>query len=287
MVQRLGRVNRRGEGGAEIKVFWSEPSVKGVNTPPESEKRALTASASKAVIEKLPQIGDALDASPGALRQLAESARNNDMLKALVHAATTPEPLRPALNRALVDSWSMTSLETHTGRPDVAPWLRGWIEDEKPQTTVVWRTHLPLRIGDGGRVIVPGRSEINDFFEAAPPHQSEKLETETYRVATWLQERGNALLKRKQCSPEEAVEDEDTNPEVSAVDDLDAEELSARQARKLQRDDIVALTLSSSGAYADCFTLGDLAQERKTTRRRILRTNSPGISCCSVRISAA
>jgi hypothetical protein len=31
----------------------------------------------------------------------------------------------------------------------------------------------------------------------------------------------------------------------------------------LRRDDIVALILSSSGAYAGLFTLGDLAQERK------------------------
>ena len=77
MVQRLGRVNRRGEGDAEIKVFWSEPSVKDANAPTESEKRALIAFASKAVVESLPQIDDARDASPGALRQLAESARSD------------------------------------------------------------------------------------------------------------------------------------------------------------------------------------------------------------------
>jgi CRISPR-associated endonuclease/helicase Cas3 len=40
MVQRLGRVNRRGEGDAEITVFWSEPSVKDANAPTES-KNAL------------------------------------------------------------------------------------------------------------------------------------------------------------------------------------------------------------------------------------------------------
>jgi CRISPR-associated endonuclease/helicase Cas3 len=265
MAQRLGRVNRRGEGNAEIKVFWTEPSVKDANAPSEPEKRALIAFASKAVIENLPQIDGAFDASPGALRQLAESARRDAALKALIDAATTPEPLRPALNRAVVEAWSMTSLETHTGRPDVAPWLRGWV-DEKPQTTIVWRTHLPIRVDARGRTVLPSKAEIEDFFEAAPPQESEKLETETYRVMVWLQERSRALLKRKRRHPEEGVEDEDTDPEASAADDRDAEEpteQTAPQARKLQRDDIVALILSSGGPYAGRYTLGDLTEEPK------------------------
>jgi CRISPR-associated endonuclease/helicase Cas3 len=55
MAQRLGRVNRRGEGDAEIKVFWRAPAIKDVNAPTEAEKRALIGFASKAVIEQLPQ----------------------------------------------------------------------------------------------------------------------------------------------------------------------------------------------------------------------------------------
>ena len=54
--------------------------------------------------------------------------------------------LRPALNRALVDAWAMTSLEEHAGRPDVEPWLRGWQDAEGPQCAVVWREHLPVRV---------------------------------------------------------------------------------------------------------------------------------------------
>ena len=87
----------------------------------------------------------------------------------------------------------MTSLETHTGRPDILPWLRGWVEEE-PQTTIVWRRHLPVRVDARGRTLVAGKVEIEDFFEAAPPHESEKLETETYRVAAWLQSRAKILL---------------------------------------------------------------------------------------------
>ena len=142
MVQRLGRANRRGKGDAEVVVLWSEPSVKNAEAPTEAEQRATTAIAAKAAIEGLPLTNGAFDASPGALRRLAEAAPEDGDLKALIDKATTPEPPRPALSRALVDAWSMTSLKEHTGRPAVAPWLRGWVE-EVPQTTVVWRKHLP------------------------------------------------------------------------------------------------------------------------------------------------
>jgi CRISPR-associated endonuclease/helicase Cas3 len=185
MVQRLGRVNRRGEGNAQIKVFWREPLPKKPDAPSEADKRVLLAFKSKAVFGRLPRIDDAFDASPGALRRLAE----NPTTRPLIEAATTPEPLRPALSRPLVDAWSMTSLEAHTGRPEVTPWLRGWEEEERPETTVIWREHIPVPIGADDLELRRHKAEIEDFFQAAPPHESEKLGTETYRVATWMQER--------------------------------------------------------------------------------------------------
>jgi hypothetical protein len=129
-------------------------------------------------------LGAGFSGRVAALRALAESARKNSALKTLIEAATTSEPLRPALNRALVDAWSLTSLPTHTGRADVAPWLRGWMDD-RVQTTIIWRTHLPLREGtrDWPRTSSE-QKEVEDFFDAAAPHENEKLETETYRVAS-------------------------------------------------------------------------------------------------------
>jgi CRISPR-associated endonuclease/helicase Cas3 len=130
------------------------------------------------------------------------------------------------------------------------------------QITVIWRTHLPIRVGIGGVTVLPGVAEIEDFFEAAQPHQSEELDTETYRVASWLQQRANALLKRDQRIP--AVADVGTDPDASGADEIDLQEPEAvSQAWTLRRDDIVGLILSSSGAYAGRYTLGDLAQERK------------------------
>jgi CRISPR-associated endonuclease/helicase Cas3 len=241
MAQRLGRVNRRGDGNAEIKVFWSTPSIKDAGAPTPAEKRSLVAFASKAVVEALPRLGGGFDASPLALRQLGGDLESEEGHKDLVSSATTPEPLRPAINRALVDSWSMTSLEGHAGRPDVRPWLRGWVDDDQ-QTSTIWRNHLPIRIDDSGRTIIPDSAEIEDFFEAAPPHESEKLDTETYRVTSWLQERALALAKRSQSGKEEGT---------------------TQSAPQLQRDDIVALVLSVSGAFERHYKLGELARERK------------------------
>lgn len=135
--------------------------------------------------------------SPDALLKLRA---RHDLADAL-RAATTVEPLRPELTRPLVDAWSMTSLDVHPGRPDVDPWLRGFRPNDPPQTTVVWRRHLPVRT-DGSF----DAKAAKHFFEAAPPHTSEQLETETHLLLDWLIARaaaiagapGEALLEAKQ-----------------------------------------------------------------------------------------
>jgi CRISPR-associated endonuclease/helicase Cas3 len=63
----------------------------------------------------LATIGEGGNLSPGALDRLKRLGDRNDTLQ----DATTVDPLRPALTRALVDAWSMTSLSDHSGRPEV------------------------------------------------------------------------------------------------------------------------------------------------------------------------
>lgn len=185
MVQRLGRVNRRGDGDARIVVVHEEePKPKKPDDPKPDEVRAAIAWRSLALLGRLPRQDSGHDVSPAALSALKDEHADE------VQQATTPEPLRPALTRALVDAWSMTSLEVHTGRPEVAPWLRGWVEDD-PQTTLVWRTYLPMRTRDDPAT----DEEVDDFFEAAPPHLTEKLELETWRVVEWLVARAERLTK--------------------------------------------------------------------------------------------
>ncbi|MGE3965944.1 MAG: type I-U CRISPR-associated helicase/endonuclease Cas3 [Planctomycetota bacterium] len=151
----------------------------------------------RALRELLAVVGDQGSLSPEALLTL----RNRSCLADALRDATTVEPLRPELTRPLVDAWSMTSLDEHPGRPEVDPWLRGFRPNDRPQTTVLWRRHLPVRT-DG---TFDARA-AKRFFEAAPPHTSEELETETHLVLAWLIERaatvceaeGEALLGAKQ-----------------------------------------------------------------------------------------
>lgn len=206
MVQRLGRVNRRGDGDAEVIVI-AEPASKdaekalgklreGKDLAP-NEVTTLEVfglmEAVQQVVNSLPQVeGDAKNASLEALRHLRIKATADDEFMKLIGDSTTPEPLRPAINRPLVDAWSMTSLKEHTGRPEVGPWLRGWIKDDPPQTTVIWRKHLPVRT-TGPNV---SAHEIEMFFEAARPHASEALETDTHRVVKWLFARAKAISEK-------------------------------------------------------------------------------------------
>lgn len=237
MVQRLGRVNRRGgkDRLAEITVVdEGEPKPKKPEQPTADEKmRIRVYQGIKKLFAELRSDGEAeISVSPEALRQLNERAAKDESLSKLIADASSPAPLRPALNRALVDAWAMTSLSEHTGRPEVEPWLRGWVDDV-PQTTVAWRKHLPVRSGAPAN-----KKEIEDFFEAAPLHVSETLETESYRVMKWLQTRAAKL---------------DKIPDGEKV---------------LKAGDVVAILLKIDGSLARALKLGDLLGTSKEDKKR-------------------
>lgn len=248
MVQRLGRVNRRGEGAAQVLALDPGPfEPKGAG----SEEKARIAAAHEAVmslLRRLPQGQEGLDASPGAIRALVQDAAPE--LRSLIARATTPSPLRPAISRPLLDAWSMTSLREHTGRPEVAPWLRGWIDDE-PRTLLLWRAHLPLpQFNLAERAL---ERTITDFFEAAPPHLEEQLETETRRVVDWLINRAKRLTGK-------------TPPKQPTTDEAD----DADDSKPLHDDSIVAIALTTSGDLATKLRLKPLSDARKDRLQRDL-----------------
>ena len=249
MVQRFGRVNRRGNGIAEIRVLLQR------DKPIEKEKADLEKALAKperqrgsrdhelvrqfdlapkyrVALEALSLIDgeSARDASPNALRQLKIKSQNDDKLSDILKAATTPAPLRPELTRPVLESWSMTSLEKHSARPFVVPWLRGWVDDE-PQTTIVWRKYLPTASASCTD------KQIGEFFEAAPIHLTEELETTSNDVFNWLLKRASAIAKFR------------TNPKKADIEKI----------LLLPRDsDIVAIILNRSGDFEKKMTLGDL-----------------------------
>lgn len=262
MVQRLGRVNRRGDGDARVVVVVdSEPAPSDAMKKAIEKKKASNAAKGqldeltkklgvlqaertpvprgqkksaddKAVEEKRKQAEKELEKSISVCKKCIKAFKDKDATTAAPHEAavaqhralqtllaavgeegslspdalltlrgrqdladalrdaTTAEPLRPELTRAVVDAWSMTSLGEHPGRPEVDPWLRGFRPNDPPQTTVVWRRYLPVQ-ADG----TFDAKTAKRFFEAAPPHTSEQLETETHLVLDWLIKRAVAIMK--------------------------------------------------------------------------------------------
>ena len=259
MVQRLGRVNRRGDGEANV---WIVPVTLDSETkkavaksqqleaqrrpdaddgddaeendkPPKKLKEDERArverwrrrQATERAVRSLPSSPDGFhDASPRAVTELKKQR------PALVEEGSTPAPLRPELTRAVLESWSMTSLEEHPGRPKVAPWLRGWV-DEEPQTAVVWRKWLP-RNADAGA-----------FFDAAPIETVETLEQETKYVFEWLFKRVKQAAKSN---------DDDGDGSTGEVDQ--------DRGRSLQRDDVVVFVVDDRPRG---WTLGELDDVEK------------------------
>jgi CRISPR-associated endonuclease/helicase Cas3 len=229
MVQRLGRVNRRGEGEAVVIVVPAET---------DDEREKSRRNAVRELLHELPTTAPGfLDASPRALTAL----KTNPAFGSMIERASTPAPLHPPLTRALVEAWAMTSLEEHSGRPEVAPWIRGWPdEEEKPQTKVVWRAHLPVT--DNGRLF--GKQGLEAFRDAADPHLSEQLETETWRVLDWLNARIDAVVAQQSTAlPEDGQRVLCRHDVVAVIFDsqtgrdrvIPAIELSAKAKRELGR----------------------------------------------------
>ena len=233
------------------------------------------------------------NASPAALLQLSSSDHS------AIREASTPPPLRPALTRPLVDAWSMTSLKEHTGRPRIEPWLRGWVKDE-PQTSVIWRTYLPVRSGKPAT-----KREIEDFFDAAPPDTRERLETETWHVWDWLTKRIEKLVPKNkaqkalaqeiweaevseepdaEAEPEDIENAETTTEESPSIEEeeiandaadataegdhnhADSAQREAVTPEPFDADEVVAIVLSASGDYVRSLWARDILFASQTTK---------------------
>lgn len=274
MVQRFGRVNRRGDKKAEIKVIAIPPKLPAGKQPAaldliepqppikpaenadkaalkeykqaqaafekafkayqkaqeehaqalasyqQTAKAFLSYQAQLKVIEQLEN-----NASPGAIIALKRKIPSQQLA-----AAISEEPLRPALTRALVDAWSMTSLEQHTARPAIEPWLRGWLPNKEPETSLVWREYLPWRDNDAS----PNATEVEAFFEHTPIHLSETLEVPVYQAVGTIVKRLKQLFKGQEL-PEKPVLLA-LNPSGKLVKDgaLTARQLVEKETKDLQ-----------------------------------------------------
>jgi CRISPR-associated endonuclease/helicase Cas3 len=183
IIQRLGRVNRRGEGKAEVHLFAGrrdEKKKKWEGKDTSSKHTFESASiAATAALKALPKIsaGTIYDASPKAFQHLTKPAE-----------ALSPKPDTLELTDILLDAWSMTTIvESMPGRPPIAPWLRG-IEKDEPQTTFAWRAELDL---DGFDRL--DCEDIEEWFDAHRVLPHEALSVSTGSALVWMTERWKAF----------------------------------------------------------------------------------------------
>jgi CRISPR-associated endonuclease/helicase Cas3 len=168
MIQRFGRVNRLGVDSdgrpraATITVVVEQTN----DRDPLREELKKTAE----VLRRLPQAGDAYDASPQALDALLKSGD--------AQAAFAPSPQVRPVSDILLDNWSLTSITGEMpGRPEVAPYLHGVADWEPPETFVVWRAEL----AELARADV-SNDDLEEVFDAFPIRAAERLRDRTDRV---------------------------------------------------------------------------------------------------------
>lgn len=133
MAQRLGRVNRYGEGDARVDVVYA-PAKKD-DTPLEKARTKTLG-----VLDRLPTVDDRHAASPQAFMDLMSDLSQEDRDKAF-----TPIPTILDTSDILFDAWAMTSIRGKLpGRPPVAPYLHGVAGWQPAETHVAWRKEVEL-----------------------------------------------------------------------------------------------------------------------------------------------
>lgn len=253
MAQRFGRVNRRGEGRAEIDlVYETDPNPK-----PPSPAFEAARWRTKAALERLTAcdwIDDRFDASPAALgvlmRQLTEAERD---------AAFAPPPTILPATDFLFDAWALTTIKGKLpGRPPVEPYLHGISDWQPPETHVAWREEVwELRPrftseeerkqqepGERKRLAKYAAELLADY--PLKPH--ELLREPSYRAFKHLE----ALAKRRPDDPAWLIDDED-NVEV-----LTLKELADKDEKDRINGKIVLLAPASGGLEAGMLNGGSV-----------------------------
>lgn len=177
LVQRLGRVNRRGGEGryARVDVVGNATTK---DKPSEVEQAVAVTLDLLQAWTKTSE--DGLDVSPGNIRRLL-----GDTSREAIEGAFSPRPDAPPLTDILLDAWSLTSIQTMPGRPEVASFLHGLTRDP-PETFVAWRREISI-LADANT----DEATLGVWFSACRIESRERLRDRTDRIKKALK----ALLK--------------------------------------------------------------------------------------------
>ena len=201
LAQRLGRVNRYGDGDAQVHVFCEplKPPPKKTADGEEADGDEEGAGKRKdefdharffarEILDALPVRADGLrDGSPAALRALSKEERLR---------ASTPQPDILSVDALLFDRWSYTTITNRLpGRPPVAEWLHGKAEWEPPRTSIAWRREVEWLTEDH-----LGSQGLDDFLADYPLRSREVLSDLTVRVLKQLK----AIVERDEAAEHRA-----------------------------------------------------------------------------------
>jgi CRISPR-associated endonuclease/helicase Cas3 len=143
MIQRLGRVNRDGDGDAVVHVVKvKEKRKKKIEKPIQRTWEYLNSVSS--------------DASPLTL-----------LLNPPPRDAVEPRPPYPPLPYWILDSWALTTLTEWPSRPEVEAWLKG-LEDSPPDVYFAWREDVDF-------LVKLGSQQIAEVIRNYPPLSREIL----------------------------------------------------------------------------------------------------------------
>ncbi|MFO1420727.1 MAG: type I-U CRISPR-associated helicase/endonuclease Cas3 [Candidatus Competibacteraceae bacterium] len=172
MVQRFGRVNRVGLfPESAIDVVVDEEALRKEQEGDSGKPKPLTRT-----LELLESLDG--DASVVRVSQIAG-----------YREACQPPPVLLDLDEWILDAWSVTGLRTadFPQRPDVALWLHGLTEAERPETQVAWRFELDsMQSLDG----VEAAAWLQDYLDLLPLRRHELLKEPTREVRKALVEIG-------------------------------------------------------------------------------------------------
>ncbi|MEW5981354.1 MAG: type I-U CRISPR-associated helicase/endonuclease Cas3 [Acidobacteriota bacterium] len=169
LIQRLGRVNRRGGEGRTARVDVVGETER--KEKPSSLDGAIAATNTLLRRWVADAGSDHVNVSPQNLRLLL--ARQ---IPEAVQAAFSPKAQAPPLGDILLDTWSLTTIDKMPGRPEVAPLLHGLTSDP-PETHVAWRREVSV-LHDAG----VDEASLRDWFRACRVEAQERLRDRTDRV---------------------------------------------------------------------------------------------------------
>ena len=235
MIQRLGRVNRRGESG--------DASVDVVSAGNEKGASEATADLLKRwVVES----SGVIDGSPKNIEALVAALTPDEREAAF---SKTPE-LRIATDIAF-DHLSMTGLAQSTERKLVSQYLRG-IEEHEPETAIAWRYEARY-FND-----VTNPRDIERWFRARPIRAADRLTLPTRKAKTALEAMAKRLNKETDGLPSDEsgqpqrifatlINQHDGSCEVVDMQELSGHELNFQTV--VLPDNIGGLSCDGTGSF--------------------------------------